>query len=130
MGITPRDMRPRRERLTKLLPHTVTDAAKGPWRAENKNVIARAQARHARSQSIEAVVVHRAPLGGWICDIVLGEVSADIARRVGTPVRAPHRTEAAALPMLIMVLSGARQVAEEDAAAGGPPPASLSIPAR
>jgi hypothetical protein len=105
-------------RLTKLLPKARKKIKNGQGLTEvhMQSPLAKAQAAHIREDNLDAVIVYPAPLGGWHVDVLLRYAPPGVPNSFGSPVGNPYRTRAeaeqAAVDLLVVVLTIAKEQAQ------------------
>ena len=110
------DLRQGKRLLRELLPWARAELAKEHDYAEAETRLGEATLSYVTEDNLAALMIVRAPKGGWYADLVLKSVPPGVPNVIGTPVDTPLRTRAEAEERakrtLVMALVVARRNAE------------------
>lgn len=115
------EMRQGRRLLRALLPQARALARKEGVRFRSMSELGQVNLSHIREDSLDAVLIYPAPLGGWHCDVVFRDLGHGLPRAMGSPVHMPHKTRAEAEESAVHRVAGLLAAAMENARSGTDP---------
>ena len=109
-----------RRRLRAMMP-AARIAVKQGVRIFDANTLFDAMRPWVTEANMDALLIYKAPLGGWHCDLVLKNVPPGVPNTAGSPVAQPHDTLADAQSAAEDLMAFALKIADDNAnTAAGP----------